>query len=152
MIEIKIDQFTGYDASAFFEYLKMDRSIKVRIYLPRAAVLFENEPDELSLEYACLAFVGQKISAVDIGFFMEFPPMDQRTDFVFEVKTQKKKELSALLAWLAKAYADGRDAFYGEVESFMRQANGRALACPEYYYLALQFWLMYRVQRQQFGE
>ena len=153
MININIHEFSGYDAAAFLEFLKIDNRRVIRIVWPRATALFESEPLALCLDYAGMALIGQKLNDLDHRFSITFAPMNQKGPFVFVLKTQNKKALAGLLTWLVHAYGKGRKRFYKDAETFLRRADRSKLACPFYYYTALQFWYLHQGELdRRYGE
>ena len=152
MIEIKIDQFLGYDADAFYEFLKMEQDPNVRIKLPKKTALFESDVQEIALEYAVMALVGQRVFDLEGNFYMKYPPMNGRAPFVFELKTEKRKALAALLAWMAGFYEgneEKRSTYYQEAESFIYHLDGIEVGCVEYVAVAHQFLLMHLEDRER---
>ena len=147
-----MEQFAGYDEASFYEFLKMEGDPNVRIELPKYAALYENKHRDIAVEYAVMALFGQRLFDMEGNIYLKYPPMNGRSPFVFELKTEKRKALAYWLAWIAAFYEKDKERqlrYCQDAKYFVDHHEGLEIGCVDYVALSHQFWLMYEEEENR---
>jgi hypothetical protein len=137
MIEIqKIENVTTEDIT---NLLLNEKEQPFEIYVPKSTLLFSSSSEEIAIDYAMLAFAGQKLSEVADKFSYNYVPPAYHDSVLFKVETNKIKQLSEIILFISYGYnndapEDEEMDYPTEVDDFIDQVNAGKIfpACPDF--------------------
>lgn len=97
VLEISIDEFSGYSKEAFAEFLLLEEVDQVRLSIPKRSVLYESPNLYIVAEYARMALLGGKLADLGPGFSYTVPRVEKQGAFVFRVTAKDPAALADLL-------------------------------------------------------
>jgi hypothetical protein len=147
MIDIKINEFAGYDEEAFMDFLEGCEEEQVCVSIPKQTALYHNTHLQIAIEYTHMLLVGQKLHDLAGDFMYELPRLDAKERFVFYVGQWQRATLAELLALLVAFAAEEKLDEYVEfdqeaVELLSLGNEVMEYACYDFHVLASNFLLM----------
>ena len=131
---IEIEELEALSKETILKILKAEESTSFEIVFPKSTQEFFSGRNDISIEYGRLAYVGQRLSEIAIGFkYSEIPPAEHES-VVFTVTVSDIEQLAEILSEISEGYLeDDEDFSFDEmVTDFVDKTEKGAIspACP----------------------
>lgn len=145
MTVLKINEFEGYDVDEFIEFVSVETNGKFSIHIPKETTLFSSPNDEISHEYAIVAYIGQKLHEISSTFDYYPADISKPGEFVFTITTNDFTALGELIAEISSVFGNSETIepinFVNEVSSFIEEFKDRQVSCKDLFDIAVEYSL-----------
>lgn len=135
---IEIQNIRNSALSEVLNLLQQDSRQPIEVWIPKSTKEFFNSNEDIALDYAMLAFAGQRLKEISDSFSYDYISPSDHNSVRFEITTNEMNRLAEVLLYISYGYNNepvGEEIYYlDEVYDFlsMVECGEFAPACEDF--------------------
>lgn len=122
---IEIQDINHKTLDDIYTLLLNNKNRSFEIYVPKSTQLFASSSEDIAIDYAMLAYAGQKLSDVSDEFSYNYVSPSNHESVLFEVKTNDINKLAKAIINISYGYNNESDdiVYLDEIYDFLEQVE-----------------------------
>jgi hypothetical protein len=134
---IEIQDISNATIDDLVNLLLDEKAQPFEIYVPKSTQLFASSSEEIAIDYAMLAFAGQKLNEVSDEFSYYYVSPSDHDSVLFKIKAKDIRQLAEALLFISYGYNNEFEDeiyYWGEIDDFIEKVkNGEIIPiCPDF--------------------